>query len=109
MTLIKANQGHSVNVELKFEKIIPPNVLYHGTAEHFLKSILEKGLLKGKRHHVHLSKNIETASKVGKRHGKLVILEIDAKKMHQEDYQFYLSLNQIYLVDYVPPHYLTVI
>jgi len=109
LTLIKANQGHSINAELEFQKIIPPNVLYHGTAEHFLKSILEKGLLKGKRHHVHLSKNIETASKVGKRHGKLVILKIDAKQMHQDDYQFYLSLNQIYLVDYVPPHYLTVI
>jgi putative RNA 2'-phosphotransferase len=108
LTKIRANQGHSINVELEFEKIIPPDVLYHGTAERFLKAILEKGLLKGKRHHVHLSKNLETASKVGKRHGKLVMLEIDAKKMHQDNYQFYLSINQIYLVDCVPPHYLTI-
>ena len=71
-------------------------MLYHGTAEYFLKSIVKKCLLKDKRHHVHLSKNIEIASKVGKRHSQLVILKIDAKQMYQDSYPFYISLNQIY-------------
>jgi putative RNA 2'-phosphotransferase len=108
-SLIKANQGHSVKVELKFEEIIPPETLYHGTAKHFLASIQQDGLLKGKRHHVHLSKDIPTASNVGKRHGKLVILAIEAKQMHEEGYKFYLSDNQVYLVDHVPANYLTVV
>ncbi len=107
-SMIKANQGHSVSVELKFEEIIPPDTLYHGTAKHFLPAIQQNGLLKGKRHHVHLSKDISTASKVGKRHGKLVIFAIDAKKMHQDGYKFFLSDNHVYLVDQVPTNYLNV-
>jgi len=108
-TLIKANQGHSVNIALAFQEITPPDILYHGTAKQFLPSIQEKGLLKGKRHHVHLSKDIPTASKVGKRHGQLVILSIDAKKMYEDGYTFYLSDNDVYLVDCVPCHYLEII
>ena len=108
-TLIKANQGHSVDIKLEFQKIVPPEILYHGTAQHFLPSIQEKGLEKRQRHHVHLSIDTKTASKVGKRHGKLIILAIDAKKMHQDGYQFYLSDNNVYLVDAVPAHYLTVL
>jgi putative RNA 2'-phosphotransferase len=109
LNLIKANQGHSVKVELEFKEIIPPDTLYHGTAKHFLKSIQQKGLLKGQRHHVHLSKDIQTASNVGKRHGQLVVLAINTKLMHQEGYQFYISDNQIYLVEQVPANYLIVI
>ena len=109
LTLIKANQGHSVQVELTFQEIIPPNTLYHGTAKHFLKAIQQAGLLKGKRHHVHLSKDTQTASNVGKRHGELVTLAIDANQMHQDGYKFYLSDNKVYLVDYIPPKYLTII
>jgi len=107
LTLIKANQGHSVNVALAFQEITPPDILYHGTAEQFLSSIQEKGLLKRKRHHVHLSKDIPTASKVGKRHGQLVILSIDTKKMYEDGYTFYLSDNDVYLVDWVPSDYLS--
>ena len=109
LTKIKANQGHSVKVELEFQQIIPPEILYHGTAKRFIKSIQQKGLLKGERHHVHLSKDLKTASSVGKRHGNVVILLIDTKQMYQDGYQFYLSDNQVYLVDYVPPNYLTIV
>jgi len=109
LSLIKANQGHSVSIKLEFQKIIPPDILYHGTAQHFLASIQEKGLDKRKRHHVHLSIDIKTASNVGKRHGKLIILAIDAKKMHQDGYQFYISDNNVYLVEEVPANYLTVL
>jgi len=109
LTLIKANQGHTANVELEFQPVIPPDMLYHGTAQHFLKAIQQKGLLKGQRHHVHLSKDIQTASKVGQRHGQLIILMIDSKKMQYDGHQFYLSDNHIYLVDKVPTNYLTVV
>lgn len=108
-SLIKANQGHSVEIKLEFQKIVPPEILYHGTTQHFLASIQEKGLEKRQRHHVHLSIDIKTASNVGKRHGKLIILAIDSKKMHEDGYQFYLSDNNIYLVDEVPAKYLTVL
>ncbi len=108
-SLIKANQGHSVDIKLEFQQIVPPDILYHGTAQHLLASIQEKGLDKRKRHHVHLSIDIKTASNVGKRHGKLIILAIDAKKMHQDGYQFYISDNNVYLVEEVPAKYLTVL
>jgi putative RNA 2'-phosphotransferase len=107
LTLIRANQGHSVKIAMNFQEIIPPTVLYHGTAQHFLPSILQKGLLKGKRHHVHLSKDIQTASKVGQRHGKLLILKVDTEKMVAAGHQFYLTDNQVYLVKHVPPNYLS--
>ncbi len=72
--LIRANQGHSVEVDLQLEEQVPPDVLFHGTVERFLASIMAEGLKKGKRHHVHLSRDIETARKVGARRGKPVIL-----------------------------------
>ncbi|HIE02471.1 MAG TPA: RNA 2'-phosphotransferase [Thiotrichaceae bacterium] len=108
LSLIKANQGHSVKIELAFQAITPPDTLYHGTAQHFLKSIQQQGITKGKRHHVHLSKDIQTASKVGKRHGQLVILAIEAKTMHETGYPFYLSDNGVYLVEEIPPRYFQV-
>ncbi|MDX2045040.1 MAG: RNA 2'-phosphotransferase [Acidobacteriota bacterium] len=105
-SLIRANQGHSVEVELGYETATPPARLFHGTAERFLASIKEQGLLKGKRHHVHLSADIETATKVGQRHGKPVVLHIDAEKMQQDGFTFYLSTNGVWLTEHVAVPYL---
>ena len=105
--LIRANQGHSVEVDLHLEEREPPEVLYHGTVERSLPSILAGGLNKGKRHHVHLSKDVETAWKVGARRGKPVILEVAAVRMHREGHTFLLSANGVWLTDAVPPCYLT--
>lgn len=104
---IRASQGHSVKINLSFKEITAPPVLYHGTAEQFIESIKKKGLLPGKRHHVHLSKDIETASKVGQRHGKLVILKIDTIKMQDAGFAFYISDNGVYLTDSVPKKFIT--
>ena len=104
--LIRANQGHSVEVDLQLEEIQPPDVLYHGTVERFLASIMAEGLKKGKRHHVHLSKDTETAQKVGARRGKPVILQVDAGKMHGAGLKFFLSVNGVWLTDFVPAAFL---
>jgi len=103
---IRANQGHSIDVDLELKAVTPPDMLYHGTATRFLKSIIQTGLSKQKRQHVHLSKDIETAIMVGKRHGKVVILEVDTKRMLEEGYEFYLSENGVWLTDVVPVRYL---
>ena len=103
--LIRANQGHSVEVDLQLEEREPPEFLYHGTVERFLPSILEEGLVRGKRHHVHLSKDVETARKVGARRGKPVILTVDAERMHRDGHKFLLSANGVWLTDAVPPGY----
>ena len=103
---IRANQGHSIKVDMEFKAVTPPDTLFHGTATRFLESIMQTGLSKQKRQHVHLSKNIETAIAVGERHGKVVILEVDAKKMSEEGYEFYLSENGVWLTDNVPVNYL---
>ncbi len=105
--LIRANQGHSVEVELQLEEREPHETLFHGTVERFLQSIFKQGLVRGKRHHVHLSKDVETASKVGARRGKPVILQVDSRKMHQDGHKFWLSANGVWLTDAVPPAYLS--
>jgi putative RNA 2'-phosphotransferase len=105
--LIRANQGHSVEVDLHLEEREPPEVLYHGTVERFLPSILAEGLNKGRRHHVHLSRDVETARKVGARRGKPVILEVAAGLMHRDGHTFFLSANGVWLTDAVPPAYLS--
>ncbi len=105
-TLIRANQGHSVEVDLHLEPTIPPDVLYHGTGHGAVEVILSEGLCKMSRHHVHLSSDIATAKKVGIRHGRPVIFKINAAVMHQEGYSFYCSANGVWLVDHVPPQYL---
>jgi putative RNA 2'-phosphotransferase len=105
-TLIRANQGHSVEVDLQLEPATPPAVLYHGTAAHNLESIRAAGLHKGGRHHVHLSPDVETARKVGQRHGEPVVLAIDAAAMSRDGCVFYRSANGVWLVDAVPPRYL---
>ncbi len=104
--LIRANQGHSVEVDLQLKEREPPETLYHGTVEWFLSSILKEGLVRGKRHHVHLSKDVETASKVGSRRGKPVILKVDAGRMHRDGHKFYLSANGVWLTAAVPTGYL---
>lgn len=105
-TMIRANQGHSIEVELNLKTAIPPDTLYHGTATRFLESILREGLTKQQRQHVHLSWQLETAIAVGTRHCKPVILNINAKAMHQAGFVFYLSDNNVWLVDTVPVQYI---
>jgi putative RNA 2'-phosphotransferase len=104
--LIRANQGHSVEVDLQLDEKEPPDVLYHGTVERFLASIMAEGLKKGKRHHVHLSKDVDTARKVGARRGKPVILQVDARTMHHQGFKFFLSTNGVWLTDSVPAAFL---
>ncbi|MBD2358060.1 RNA 2'-phosphotransferase [Tolypothrix sp. FACHB-123] len=105
-TLIRANQGHSVEVDLQFQPVIPPQVLYHGTGHKSVESILQTGISKMSRHHVHLSIDIATAQTVGARHGKPVVLAVDTASMYRAGYQFYCSDNGVWLVDNVPPEYL---
>lgn len=106
MQMIRANQGHSVKVNLELEPVEPPNTLYHGTATRFIERIFKDGLKKQNRHHVHLSKDLETASKVGVRHGKLSILEVFSGDMHKDGYQFFVSENGVWLTEEVPVKYL---
>jgi putative RNA 2'-phosphotransferase len=107
-TMIRANQGHSIEVELNLKAVTPPDVLYHGTASRFVESILKEGLQKQQRQQVHLSLLQETATAVGSRHGKPVILNINAKAMTEAGFVFYLSDNGVWLVDSVPVEYITV-
>lgn len=106
---IRANQGHSIKVDLGLKKRKPPRNLYHGTAEKFLDSILKSGLKKQLRNHVHLSSDIKTASKVGRRHGKLILLEVDSEKMFDDSLDFYISENGVWLTDFIKPKYLKII
>lgn len=106
-TRIRASQGHSVDVELGYSPAAPPDLLYHGTVHRFLPSIRAAGLIKGKRHHVHLSRDVETATKVGDRRGKAVILMIDARSMSADGLSFFVSDNGVWLTDHVPPQYIT--
>ncbi len=104
---IRANQGHSVNVDLGFEPVEPPTVLFHGTADRFLESILEQGLTAQSRQHVHLSPGRKTAVSVGQRHGRPVVLTVASGDMQAAGYAFYLSRNGVWLTDAVPPEYLS--
>ncbi|MDX2216053.1 MAG: RNA 2'-phosphotransferase [Oculatellaceae cyanobacterium bins.114] len=108
-TRIRVNQGHSIDVDLELHSQIPPEVLYHGTGEQSVPAILQSGLLKMSRHHVHLSEDVETARKVGMRHGRPVVLAIAATTMHQDGLTFYCSDNGVWLVDEVPPQYLKIL
>jgi putative RNA 2'-phosphotransferase len=104
---IRANQGHSVEVDLELKPVAPPDVLFHGTTDIFLDSIYSTGLQKQNRHHVHLSENIQTALSVGSRRGKPVLIKIDAAAMHRAGFSFYLSANGVWLTDEVPVGYLS--
>lgn len=105
-TLIRANQGHSISVDVELEEKIPPDVLYHGTADRFLESIKADGLKPMSRLYVHLSNNINTATNVGRRHGKTVVLSIDSKAMYNNGAKFYLSKNGVWLTKFVEPQYI---
>jgi putative RNA 2'-phosphotransferase len=104
--MIRANQGHSLPVELGYEAAIPPNILYHGTVERFLPSIRAEGLKKGSRHHVHLSPDEETAQRVGRRRGKPVVLKVESGRMYRKGHEFFRSANGVWLTEHVPPEYL---
>jgi len=106
---IRANQGHSINIDLNLTSTIPPNILYHGTAEKYVPSIIKGGLLPQKRQYVHLSTNQITAKEVGARHGKPILLNIDAKNMYKDGYSFYLSENGVYLTQAVPSQYIEIL
>ena len=105
-TKIRANQGHSIDVDVELEEKIPPEVLYHGTATRFIESIKKNGINKQSRLYVHLSKDIDTAFMVGKRHGRPAIFVVDTKAMVADGYKFYLSENGVWLTDVVPNKYL---
>ena len=105
-TLIRANQGHSIPVDVELERLVPPDVLYHGTGEKYVASIEEKGLIPKSRLYVHLSPDAETAAKVGSRHGAPVVYLVDAKAMTDDGVPFYRSVNGVWLVKQAPKKYL---
>lgn len=105
-TKIRASQGHSIEVDLALKPVTPPAVLYHGTTAKYLESIFKTGLQKQSRQHLHLSETIDTAKAVGSRHGKPIILTINAAQMHSDGYQFYLSANNVWLTEMVPVQYI---
>jgi len=104
---IRANQGHSVTVNVEMKEIQPPDILYHGTATRFWESIRTEGLTARNRLHVHLSADKETATDVGKRHGKPIVLIINATQMYKDGFVFYLSENGVWLVNAVPSKYIS--
>ena len=105
-TLIRANQGHSIPVDVELPETKPPVILYHGTGEKYVKSIDEQGLIHKSRLYVHLSEDEQTAGTVGARHGKPVIYEIFAGEMYNDGYVFYLSVNGVWLTKAVPTKYM---
>ena len=105
-TLIRANQGHSIPVDVELEERQPPQYLYHGTAERFLDAIMTEGLKPMSRLYVHLSREEETAVKVGRRHGSPVVLKVRAEEMYHDGNKFYLSQNGVWLTKYVDKKYM---
>jgi len=103
---IKANQGHSIEVVLEFDEVVPPQILYHGAPVGVIETIMKEGLKKMNRHHVHLSPDEETAAIVGGRRGKFEILEIEAMRLRADGHKIYMSENGVYLVDEVPVKYI---
>ncbi|WP_455684251.1 RNA 2'-phosphotransferase [Thomasclavelia sp.] len=98
-TKIRANQGHSIKVDVELQEKVPPNILYHGTAQKYLDKIRESGIRKMNRLYVHLSKDIETAINVGKRHGQPIVLVINTEAMIKDGFKFYYSNNGVWLCD----------
>lgn len=105
-TMIRASQGHSIEVALNLQAQIPPEFLYHGTVEKFITAIKEEGLKKMNRQHVHLSEERATAINVGSRRGSPIILTIQAKQMNETGFTFFLSDNGVWLTEKVPAHFI---
>jgi len=103
---IRASQGHSVEIELGYTNQKPPEILFHGTGEKSVQSILDTGLEKRNRQHVHLSSDFDTAVKVGQRHGKPFVFKVLAERMYNDKFQFFISDNGVWLTDHVPTNYL---
>ena len=106
-SLIRANQGHSIPVDVELEEATPPDALWHGTGEKYVCLIDEQGLISKSRLYVHLSSDIDTAIKVGSRHGKPIVYVVDTKSMVNDGYKFYLSVNKVWLTKCVPVKYLS--
>ena len=105
-TLIRANQGHSINVDVELVEKEPPEILFHGTGEKFVEAIRKEGLIPKSRLYVHLSKDEETAEKVGARHGKPYIFTVKSGEMFRAGYKFFISENGVWLTKSVPANYL---
>jgi putative RNA 2'-phosphotransferase len=105
-TLIRANQGHSIPVDVELTEAAPPELLWHGTGEKYAASIDTQGLLPMSRLYVHLSKDEQTAVKVGERHGRPVLYCVKSGEMSRDGYKFYLSKNGVWLTKRVPVKYL---
>lgn len=105
-TRIRASQGHSIEVNLGYTAVRPPELLYHGTAAGSIEAIQHQGLRRRHRHHVHLSADPQAAIKVGSRHGKPVVLTVLAGQMYADGFVFFLSTNGVWLTEQVPPQYL---
>jgi putative RNA 2'-phosphotransferase len=103
---IRASQGHSVDIDLGYAPADPPTLLFHGTVKKFLDSIRSQGLVRGERHHVHLSATVDTAERVGQRRGRPVVLQVLAAEMATGGHRFFLSANGVWLTDHVPPRYI---
>ena len=106
---IRANQGHSIDVDLGLESLPPPEVLFHGTASRFVESVLRTGLERRSRRHVHLTEDVAIGEAVGRRYGRPVILRIDAGAMAAQGHVFFRSANDVWLVEAVPPQFISAI
>ena len=105
-TRIRANQGHSVKIELGYQAAVPPEILFHGTPRQSVDSIAREGLKKMQRHHVHLHVDEETSITVGRRRGTPVLLKVRSLEMHQAGCEFFVTPNQVWLTESVPAEYI---
>lgn len=108
-TRIRANQGHSIPVDMTSHEAVPTDFIYHGTAQSTLSAILHQGIKRGNRQFVHLSSDMETALRVGQRHGRPVVVVVQAGDMYRDGFRFFLSENGIWLTEFVPSRYLKVL
>ena len=106
---IRANQGHSIEVDLELPPTVPPEVLFHGTAEKNRDAILAQGIIRGARQHVHLSGDVETARAVGSRHGRPIVFRVASGEMYRAQFAFYLSKNGVWLTHEAPPQFLQIL
>lgn len=105
-TLIRANQGHSIPVDVELKALVPPEYLYHGSGWKYYNSIVDQGLIAKSRLYVHLSEDIDTAYITGKRHGDPVVFRIRSGEMYGDGFEFYKSVNNVWLTEKVPVDYL---